>query len=155
MQRILVTLGVFGAALLCPLGAAAADPACNIVQSVDAGKALGAPVSTITTRSEAGHTACSYRASVGFKRIVVTIMPFKSPAEARTTFHAMVTDSRTYVAPSVNLAGIGDEAHRLGPSIYVRKNDTIYVFTQIAPDPTGAAGLRTVALAKTSIGRLH
>jgi hypothetical protein len=65
----------------------------------------------------------------------------------------MVTSPMTQTAPSMALPGIGDEAQRLGPSIFVRKGSNIYVFTLLAKDGNGAGATRTIALAKTSVGR--
>jgi acyl-CoA reductase-like NAD-dependent aldehyde dehydrogenase len=76
-------------------------------------------------------------------------------AEAKSQYHDMVTSKLTAAAPSLDVPGLGDEAHRLGPMIYVRKGSTIYVFTMIAKDGNGAGATRTIALAKSSIARLH
>jgi hypothetical protein len=128
---------------------------CSLVSFADAGKALDATVGSVTTRSVGDETTCSYRATAGFKRLEFTVMPFKSAADAKSEFHAMITDPRTDVSPSAALPGIGDEAQRRGPSIYVRKNATIYVFNQLAKDTNGAGALRTIALAKTTLSRIR
>jgi len=156
VNRSLVLLVASTAACAWTFSAAAAAPAaCNAVSFAEAGKALGVPVTAVTARTHGDATTCSYRASGSFKRLEVSILPFKSQADAKSDFHAMVTDPRLHLAPSVDLTGIGDEAHRFGPTVYVRKNGTVYVFTQLAPDPSGTAALRTISLAKASIARQH
>jgi hypothetical protein len=137
------------------MAALASTPhACSLVSFADAGRALDATVGSVTTRSTGDEITCSYRATAGFTRLEFTTLPFKSAAEAKSEFHAMISDPRTYVAPSAALPSIGDEAHRLGPSIYVRKNATIYVFNQLAKDTNGAGALRTIVLAKTTISHI-
>ena len=152
MNRTPLFVAAIVAACVYPqLAAADAPDACKVAGAGDVGKALGVPVTSTTARS-AG--SCNYRTSA-FKSLTLTVVPQSSPAEAKTQYHEMVTSKLTYAAPSVDVPGLGDEAHRLGPSIYVRKNSTIYVFTMIAKDGNGAGAQRTIALAKASIARVH
>ena len=140
------------AACSCPLIAVADAPnACKIASTADVAKALGAPIASTTARS-AG--SCSYR-TASFTSLSVTVVPSSTPAEAKSTYHDMVTSKLTYAAPSVDVPGLGDEAHRLGPMIYVRKGSTIYTFTTIGKDGNGAGATRTIALAKASLAHVH
>jgi hypothetical protein len=155
MKHALVTLTAAVAALASPcLATAAAPDPCKVVDSADAAKALGAPVTSETTRAIGNSLSCTYHTSA-LPRLSVTTVPFSSAAEAKTEFHAMVTSPLTYAPPSVDLQGIGDEAHRLGQMVYVRKGATVYTFAVIGPDKDGSVGLKTVALAKASIAHLH
>jgi hypothetical protein len=152
MKRTLMALTAAVAALGCPhVSSAAADP-CKLVTTADAAKALAAPVTQTTTRVVGGSNSCTYHTAAP-PRLSVTTVPFASPTEAKSEFHQMVTSPMTQTAPSMALPGIGDEAQRLGPSIYVRKGSNIYVFTLLAKDGNGAGATRTIALAKTSVGR--
>jgi hypothetical protein len=154
MNRILLFAASAVVALVMPLSAGAATPdPCKVVSPADAAKALGSPVTGTTPRAIGGSMSCGYHTSA-LPRLSVTIVPSASPAAAKSEFHSMVTSSMTYVAPSQDLSGIGDEAHRLGPSIYVRKGSNIYVFTMISKDDNGAGATRTIALAKSSITRI-
>jgi hypothetical protein len=149
MKRIVMSVTAAVAAFAFPHpGSAAVDP-CKLVTSADAAKALAAPVTQTTTRSIGGSNSCTYHTAAP-PRLTVTTEPFASPAEAKSEFHAMVTSPMTQAAPSSVEPGIGDEAQRLGPSIYVRKGSNIYVFTLLAKDGNGTGAARTIALAKTS-----
>ena len=144
------------AGLAAPAGAASDTKACSIVSFADAGTALGGvTITTVTTRSIGTETMCSYHSSDLFKRLEVSTHPFPSVGEAKSYFHSTITSPLKQMSPSVDISGIGDEAHRLGPDIFVRKGDTVYMFTQFAKDTNGAGALRTIALARTAIGRLH
>lgn len=152
MKRTLLLAAALAAASAWPHAAAADTPdACKIASAADVGKALGAPVVSTTAR-HAG--TCSYRTSA-FASLTISVVTPSSPAEAKSQYHDMVTSSVTQASPSVDVPGLGDEAHRLGPMIYVRKGSTIYVFTMIGKDGNGAGAARTIALAKTSIARVH
>ncbi len=153
MKATFIVLSAAVAALACPHpGSAAADP-CKIVNSTDAAKALGAPVTSTTTRVMGGSTSCTYHTSA-LPRLSFTLMPQTSPAAAKSEFHQMITSPLTRVSPSEAESGIGDEAQRLGSSIYVRKGSNIYVFTLIAKDANGAGATRTIALAKTTVAHV-
>jgi hypothetical protein len=156
MKYALFLAALAAIAILCPQSAGAATPvACKIVSTADAGQLLGTPiVSVVTTPSAGNSTMCSYRTSSFMQHFTLAIVPFKSPDEARTEFHAMVSSPMNQVAPSQSISGLGDEAHRLGPAIYVLKRNNIYVFTLVAKDGNGAGALKTIALAKASIARL-
>jgi hypothetical protein len=154
MKSTRTFLAVAVAALLWPHASSAASVgACKVVSSADAAKALGAPVTAQTMRVVGGSNSCTYHTSA-LPRLSVTTMALASPAEAQSEFHQMVTSPLTQVAPSEAESGIGDETHRLGSSIYVRKGSTIYVFTLISKDANGAGALRTIAAAKASVSHL-
>ena len=110
--------GLTAAVWAAPVGSEASAPAaCNIVSFAEAGKALDAAVAEVKTHPRGDAITCVFRASTGYKRLDVSILPFANAAEAKSEYHAMVTDPRTYVAPSQDLSGIGDQAHRFGPMI--------------------------------------
>jgi hypothetical protein len=146
---------VFAAAAL-PALAGTSDPkACNLVTFADAAEALGTPVDKLTTRSTGPETTCSYHAASAFKRFEFSTHPTSSVAAAKELFHETITSTLTQMSPSVNVPGIGDEAHRLGPMIFVRRGDTVYAFSQLAADTNGSGAQRTISVARTVIARLH
>jgi hypothetical protein len=151
--RELITIAVIGSACA-NVRVASADPdPCALVSMADASKTLGAPVTHVRPRTIGGSFSCNYR-SASFSSLAVTIEPFSSPAEATSTFHDTITSPMTQMSPSLALPGIGDEAHRLGPMIYVRKKSTIYAFTIVGRDGNGAGADRAIALAKSTVSRL-
>ena len=151
--RDLIAVAVIGSACA-SIHVAAADPdPCALVSVADATKTLGASVTHARPRVVGASFSCSYR-SASFSSLVVTIEPFSSPAEATSTFHDTVTSPMTQMSPSLALPGIGDEAHRLGPMIYVRKKSTIYAFSIVGRDANGAGADRVVTLAKSTVSRL-
>jgi hypothetical protein len=152
MKRTLLLATALVAASLMPHAAAAEPPdPCKMVSTADVGKALGTPV-TSTTARHAG--TCSFR-TAAFTSLTITVVPQSSSAEAKSQYHDMVTNKLNYAAPSVDVLGLGDEAHRLGPMIYVLKGSTIYTFTMIGKDGNGAGAVRTIALARAGIAHVH
>jgi hypothetical protein len=151
--RNLLTVAVIGSACA-TVRVASADPdPCALVSVADASKTIGAPVTHTRPRVIGTSFSCNYR-SASFSSLVVTIEPFSSPAEATSTFHDTISSPMTQMSPSLALPGIGDEAHRLGPMIYVRKKSTIYAFSIVGRDANGAGADRVVALARSTVSRL-
>jgi hypothetical protein len=154
MKRTILLAAVAAIGCMWPQIVGAATPeACKLVSTAAAGSMLGTPVTAVTTRAIGDSISCEYHTS-SLSRLAVTTVPLKTPAAAKSEFRAMVTSPMNQVAPSESISGLGDEAQRLGPSIYVLKGANIYVFVLIAKDANGAAALKTIALAKASIARI-
>jgi hypothetical protein len=154
MKRTILLAAAAAIACMWPQFAGASTPdACKIVSTADAGSMLGTPVTAVTTRAIGDSISCEYHTS-SLSRLAVTTVPFKTPAAAKSQFRAMISSPMNQVAPSESIAGVGDQAQRLGPSIYVLKGVNIYVFVLIGKDANGAGALKTIALAKASIARI-
>ena len=143
-------------ALAIPLAARAATPPdpCATISKADASKALGAPIVKVLSQSMGPSRSCTFRANKAFSSVVLTTFRWGSPREARDAFHDMISVTSKMMSPSLTLHGIGDEAQRIGPNIYVRKGTAAYVFNVINGSVGNAKAASSESLARKTMAHI-
>jgi len=153
MKTFISSVALVFAVLVAQGNANAASPpnACDVVSKSDAAKALGTSITTMTSRNAGPSSNCTYRTSKIFRSIVITTFRWDSVPQAQSAFHTMVAQTAAMMKPSISLHGLGDEAQRIGPNIYVRKGTAAYVFNLIDGTIGDAKAAHAEALARKAM----